>query len=202
MGNTLLFLMLLVLYMSHKLFIKNMVCPRCISSIAKTLIKHQIPYSKIELGEIDLLDALTEDQEKALNKDFTTLGFELLNDKDSKIINTIKSIIIKTIHYPEDDIQINLSDLLSSKMNKDYSILSKTFSRVTGTTIENFVMNQKIERAKELLTYDELSITQIALELRYSSTAHLSNQFKKITGMTPSKFKMLKKHSRKSLDSV
>ena len=129
-------------------------------------------------------------------------GFELLDDKDSRIINQIKAIIIEQIHHQEQPIGKNFSTLLSEKLHYDYAHLSRLFSAVEGKTIERFIMTQKIEKVKELLTYDELSLSEIAYDMGYSSTAHLSGQFKKVTGMSPTAFKKLHQQTRTSLDKL
>jgi AraC-like DNA-binding protein len=154
------------------------------------------------LGEVALLTELTEKQLTSLKDKLHQLGFELLDDAKKKLIEKIKTIIIAHVHYKEGDERYNLSDILSSKLHKEYSYLSHLFSEVEGITIEKYVINQKIEKIKELLVYDELSLNEIAYHLRYSSVAHLSAQFKKVTGLTPTHFKKMGGIHRKSLDNV
>ncbi len=129
-------------------------------------------------------------------------GLELMDDKKSMLIEKIKNVIIESIHYSDEQLQINFSNYLSEKLNYDYTYLANLFSEVEGTTIEHFIIGHKIERVKELIVYDELSLTEIAWKLHYSSIAHLSNQFKKITGLTPSYFKQLRQKRRTSLDNL
>jgi AraC-like DNA-binding protein len=184
-----------------KLLVKNMVCNRCINAVSNLLSELKILYTSIQLGEINLQKDLSQDQTKNLKSRLSELGFELLDDSRKKIIEKIKTIIIKQVHYNEGDQRFNLSEVLSSSLNKDYSYLSNLFSEVEGTTIEKYFINQKIEKAKELLVYDELSLSEIAFQLGYSSVGHLSSQFKKVTGLTPSHFKSLGGH-RKTIDEV
>ncbi len=184
------------------LYIKNMVCDRCKMAIAHELAKQHINYQKIELGEAVLDEKPNDHQLEAFKKEIEALGFELMDDKKSKLIEKIKAEIIKTIHHPEQKLKTNFSTYLAEKIGKDYSSLSSLFSEVEGTTIEQYTIHQKIERAKELLVYDELSLSEIADQLNYSSAAHLSNQFKKVTGLTPSYFKNIRHRTRKPLDKV
>lgn len=179
-----------------------MVCDRCKTAIANELEKQHISYQKIELGEVVLDVKPNDDKLKAFKENIEALGFELMDDKKSKLIERIKAEIIKTIHHPKQKIKTNFSTYLAEKIGKDYSSLSSLFSEVEGTTIEQYFIHQKIERAKELLVYNELSLSEIADQLDYSSTAHLSNQFKKVTGLTPSHFKNLRNNLRKPLDKV
>jgi AraC-like DNA-binding protein/copper chaperone CopZ len=184
------------------LYIKNMVCDRCKAAITRELEKQHIAFEKVELGEVVLEKVPNARQLEAFKNNIEALGFELMDDKKSKIIEKIKAEVIKTIHHPEQKIKTNFSTYLAEKIGKDYSSLSSLFSEVEGTTIEQYIIHQKIERAKELLVYNELSLSEIADELNYSSAAHLSNQFKKVTGLTPSHFKNLRSHLRKPLDKV
>ncbi|MFM9838695.1 MAG: helix-turn-helix domain-containing protein [Cyclobacteriaceae bacterium] len=184
------------------LYIKNMVCDRCKTAVANALKNQHIPFQHIELGEVILQEDLSKEKLAALKNNLEQLGFELIDNKKSKTIEKIKAEIIKAIHQPERKIKINFSSFLAEKIGKDYSSLSSLFSEVEGTTIEQYIIHQKIERAKELLVYDELSLSEIANLLNYSSVAHLSNQFKKVTGLTPSHFKNLRHNTRKPLDKV
>lgn len=188
----------------EKIQIKNMVCPRCLSSVRTILNDMQIEYNRIELGIVGLNNELNEEQKEKLSNKLQTQGFELLSSEESKVINAIKSFVINKIHYPDTSQHSNhnLSDELSKELHTSYSKLSKTFSRVEGITIEQYLLLQRIEKVKELLSYEEKTISEIAFDLGYSSTAHLSAQFKKITGMPPSAFKKITKNQRKSLDDI
>jgi AraC-like DNA-binding protein len=157
----------------------------------------------IDLGEVVIEEKeLQKEQESRLSDVLKNVGFELIDDRRSKLIERLKTFIIDTIHYKDEQPKKNFSELLSQHLRHDYSYLSNLFSQVEGITIEQYIINQKIEKVKELLLYDELSLSQIAFQLGYSSTAHLSAQFKKLLGFTPSEFKRLGRESRKSLDDV
>lgn len=166
------------------------------------LEKHGIAFANVELGEVELKEMPKEDKLSSFKKEIENMGFELIDDKKSKMIEKIKTEIIKAIYQPDKKIKTNFSTYLSEKVGKEYSSLSSLFSGVEGTTIEQYVIHQKIERAKELLVYNEFSLGQIADQLNYSSVQHLSNQFKKVTGLTPSHFKNLRNHNRRPLDKV
>jgi YesN/AraC family two-component response regulator len=187
-----------------KLFIKNMVCDRCKMAVNNELITLGIKPKSIELGEVDIGDTnLSIEQLTILAERLKSIGFELIDDKKSRIIERIKNIIIEQVHYHDYQEPIKLSVSLAEELHYDYNYLSNLFSSIEGITIEQFHIHQKIERVKELLVYDELSLSQIAFELGYSSVAYLSNQFKKVTGLTPSFFKNLKDNKqRKSLDKL
>ena len=178
-----------------------MVCPRCIEAVSQVLEQLDLPFTTIELGEVTLETDLTQKQKEQLATMLEDRGFELLEDKRSRQISQIKSIIIKQIHHRETPLEVNFSTLISNNLHQEYSSLSKLFSSVEGITIEKFILKQKVEKVKELLFYDEMALAQIAYQLGYSSVAHLSAQFKKETGMSPSQFKKLKSH-RKPLDSI
>lgn len=184
------------------LHIKNMVCPRCIMAVEKIFKELDIPVIKVELGEVTLPDALSEPQRVQVDKQVKEVGFELLHTEKSVLISRIKMLVIGTIHHSEKPLTINFSDFLSEKLNREYSYLSRLFSSVEGITVEKFIITQKIEKVKELLFYDELTLSEISYRLNYSSVAHLSAQFKKETGMTPSQFKTLKKPGHHSLDAL
>jgi AraC-like DNA-binding protein len=185
-----------------KLYIKNMVCGRCERAVRSELEKLAIPVLSIQLGEVELAGNLEESQKQTLAKNLNALGFELLDDKISKTIERIKNLIIDLVHYQNEKLKTNLSTYLSEDLKQDYSALSNLFSETEGTTIEQYFIAQKIERAKELLLYNELTLSEIAIQLNYSNVAHLSNQFKKVTGFTPSHFKKLKEAKRKQIDSL
>ena len=185
-----------------KLYIKNMVSIRCKMVVKAELEKLGLHYSIVELGEAEITDRVTPEQLKLLDTDLRKAGLELMDDKKSMLIEKIKNIIIELVHYSDEPLNENFSDFLSKKLNYDYKYLSNLFTEVQGTTIEKFIINHKIERVKELLVYDELNLTEIAHKLHYSSVAHLSNQFKRVTGLTPSHFKKIKLTRRKTLESL
>ena len=180
-----------------------MVCDRCLLVVKGVFDNLGIPYKNIQLGEVELARPVTEKEVDSLKTQLRGLGFELLDDHKSAVVTKIKSAIINLIHKNE-MVELNkkLSVLLSEKLNLDYHYLSTLFSSVEGVTIEKYVILQRIERAKELLIYDEMSLNEIADVLGYSSVQHLSLQFKKITGFTPRHFKQLKENKRKPLDQV
>lgn len=186
----------------QKLHIKNMVCRRCISSVRDTLTAMNIPYNAIHLGEVELVKPLEGYQRVSFSEKLQSLGFELLDDTESQLINAIKTYIVEMIHHGKHATNANISNALAQHLHKDYSTLSKLFSKVEGITIEKYILHQKVEKVKELLSYGEQSISEIAFEMNYSSSAHLSNQFKKVTGMTPTQFKKLKTNTRKALDHI
>ena len=183
--------------------IKNMVCPRCVEAVSKTLKEHNLEVTSIKLGEVVLKEDLEESQLDPLRTSLLSGGFELLSDKKSRIVNQLKSEIIKMIHY-DDDLgnSAKISSRLSLSIGVDYSYLSKLFSDVEGLTIERYVILQKVERIKELLVYNELTISEIAYKMNYSSSQHLSRQFKSTTGLTPSEFKSSTGLRRTSLDKI
>ena len=187
--------------MPSKLYIKNMVCPRCVSTVEEIFRKQDIEISTIELGKVSTPIKINESQKLRLKNILLENGFELLEDNKSKLIGQIKSIIVNQIHHQSESLKINFSVLLADKLSHEYTSLSKLFSSVEGITIERFILKQKIEKVKELIFYNQLTLSEIAFRMHYSSTAHLSSQFKKETGMTPSEFKKLQNPSRKSLDS-
>ena len=184
------------------LFIKNMVCNRCIMVVQSELEKLGLGIKKIKLGEVVLEKPLDSEQKHSIEQILIPLGFEVIDDKKSQIIEKIKTIIIDQVHHADNEPKMNLSDILCTQLNHDYNYLSNLFSEVEGTTIEKYFIAQKIEKVKELLVYDELSLSEIAHRLNYSSVAYLSNQFKKVTGLTPSYFKQIKEDKRKPLDHL
>ena len=187
-----------------KIYIKNMVCDRCIMAVENELKNLKIEPKSIELGEVDLGgNDLSKELLEVLSERLNKIGFELIDDKKSKIIERIKTFIIEQVHYQNHQENINLSTSLSEELHYDYNYLSNLFSSIEGITIEQFHIQQKIERVKELLVYDELSLSEISYQLGYSSVAYLSNQFKKVTGLTPSYFKKLKDNKqRKPIDKL
>ncbi|WP_245906954.1 helix-turn-helix domain-containing protein [Reichenbachiella versicolor] len=182
--------------------IKNMVCPRCIEMVCDIFKSLEIEILHIDLGEVKTAEKVKGGQKVLLENALRQKGFELLEDKASRLIASIKSIIINQIHHKEEGYSFNYSTLLSEKLGQDYSSLSKVFSSTEGITIEKYIIKQKIEKVKELIVYNELNLSEIAINLNYSSVAHLSAQFKKETGMTPSHFKKLGTRNRQSLDSI
>jgi len=174
-----------------------MVCIRCKMVVKSELEKLGLHYTIVELGEAIVREDISTEQLDRLRVALNKTGLELMDDKKSVLVEKIKAIIIELVHYSDDPGKINLSDYLSEKLNHNYAYLANLFSEVKGTTIEKFYLTHKIEKVKELLVYDDLLLSEIAYKLNYSSVAHLSNQFKKITGLTPSHFKNLKhkKHS-------
>ena len=186
-----------------KILIKNMVCDRCKLVIQNVLDELNLKPQAVFLGEVDFGETLLDSvQIEQFRKKIEPLGFELINDKKTRLIENIKKHVIALIQDPSVE-KIKLSDYLSGRLHHDYTHMSNLFSTVEGVTIEQYFINQKIEKTRELLVYDELSLTEIAYRLGYSSVAHLSGQFKKVTGMTPSQFKELHGSSeRRSLDKV
>lgn len=184
------------------LFIKNMVCDRCIMVVDSELGRIGLEVKNIKLGEVTLNKELTAEQREKLEKAFRPLGFEMIDDKRSRIIEKIKNVIIDLVHRQNNNAKTNLSDVLSSQLPHDYHYLSNLFSEVEGITIEKYFIAQKVEKVKELLVYNELSLSEIAFHLNYSSVAYLSNQFRKVTGLTPSHFKQIIEDKRKPLDKV
>lgn len=184
------------------LFIKNMVCNRCIFVVDNELEKLGINAKNIQLGEVSFDKEPTADEKMQLNKALVNLGFELIDSKKGRIIEKIKTVIIDMVHHSDHDEKNNLSDVLSKELHHDYNYLSNLFSEVEGVTIEKYFIAQKIEKVKELLVYDELSLSEIASRMNYSSVAYLSNQFKKVTGLTPSHFRQIREEKRKPLDKV
>ena len=179
-----------------------MVCLRCKMVVKSELSKLGLHYAAVELGEAEIMEDISTEQMQRLGVALKKTGLELMDDKKSILVEKIKTIIIELVHYTDDQIKTNLSDYLSEKLNYNYTYLANLFSEVKGTTIEKFYLAHKIEKVKELLVYDELNLTEIADKLHYSSVAHLSNQFKKMTGLTPSHFKNLKHKRRETLGNV
>ena len=188
--------------MSHELFIKNMVCNRCVMAVDGLFRENGFHPVSVELGHAVVEEDIGEDQRIQLRDKLQGIGFDLLEDRQEQTIEKIKSSIIQLVQRNDMTETVNLSDYLAGQLHSSYSSLSKLYSKVTGATIERFYIAQRVEKVKELITYDELSLSQIALRMGYSSVAYLSSQFKMVTGMTPSKFKSLHANLRKSLDSV
>ncbi|MDN3706110.1 AraC family transcriptional regulator [Myroides ceti] len=172
--------------------IKNMVCPRCIMVVEKTLEDMGFEINDVELGLVEFHEPITLEDKAAIEKKMIPLGFEILEDKKSMLVERIKNAIIELVSKDVNDLKITLSEYLSSKLQMEYKALSKLFSTQESQTIEQYYILQKIEKVKELLVYDELNLSEIAYKMNYSSVAHLSNQFKKVTGLSPSHFKEIK----------
>lgn len=185
-----------------KLYIKNMVCDRCIHAVKNELEKAGLHPIAVNLGEAELPERPGTESMLLLEKALRNLGFELMDDRKSRLIEKIKNIIIRLVHHSGDlSLDANLSTLLAGELHYEYHYLSSLFSDVEGIAIEKYFIKQKIERAKELLVYDELTVSQIANSLGYSSVAHFSNQFKQVTGLTPSHYKNIRAN-RKPLDKL
>ncbi|MBB2146217.1 helix-turn-helix domain-containing protein [Pedobacter sp. LMG 31464] len=186
-----------------KLYIKNMVCNRC-KMVVKTELE-QLGFNpvSVQLGKVELLqETLSTTQSETIKEKLNKFGFELLTDKKKQLTEQIKTAIIELIHYQTEPLKSNLSDYLSKKLNTEYAYLSAVFSETEQSTIEKYFIQQKIEKVKELLTYGEHSLSEIAFQLNYSSVAHLSTQFKKVSGQTPSEYKAFQHTIRKTLDEI
>jgi len=185
-----------------KLYIKYMVSNRCKMAVKEELRKLGLHFILVDLGEVDIMENITTEQRGQLKTALLNSGLELMDDKRAVLIEKIKSVIIEMVHHTDELIKINFSEFLSEKLHHDYTYLANLFSEVQGTTIEQFIISHKIERIKELIIYDELNITEIAWKMNYSSVAHLSNQFKKVTGLSPSHFKQLKEKRRSPIEEI
>ena len=188
-----------------KFYIRNMFCRRCISTVEELFGQAGIPVSSVTLGEVMVtIDVLDDDRLEKLGQLLLENGFELVNDRKSRLLEQIKATVIDIIHHQDHyELKINWSSYLSEKLNCDYNYLSNIFSAVNGITLERYIMRQKIEKIKEYLFYDELSLKEIAYKLGYSNQAHVSSQFKKMTGLTPSEYKKSRQEmSRTPLDSI
>lgn len=187
----------------RKIFVKNMVCDRCIKvvrDILKALDLHPIA---VQLGVVELEECLSKNEKDCLRQEIESQGFEIIEDRKSRLMESIKKLIIKLVNDEGDVLKIKLSTYLANALHYDYNYLSSLFSSIEGVTVEQYLIKQKIEKAKELLIYDEISLTEIAYRLGYSSLAHMSGQFKRVTGLTPSYFKKLRDTKRrKSLDKL
>lgn len=185
-----------------KLYIKYMVSNRCKMVVKEELKKLGLHFTPVDLGEVEIMENISLEQRELLKTALLDSGLELMDDKRAVLIEKIKNVIIEMVHHTEEMIKINFSDFLSKKLNHDYTYLANLFSEVQGTTIEQFIISHKVERIKELMIYGELTITEIAWKMNYSSVAHLSNQFKKMTGLSPSHFKQLKDKRRSPIEEV
>ncbi len=185
-----------------KLFVKYMISNRCKLAVKEELKKLGLHFVVVDLGEVEIMEDMTAEQYHQLQRGLNSAGLELMDDKKAVLIERIINVITAMIHHAEEVPKVNYSDYISAKLNYDYTYLSNLFSEVKGTTIQQFIIVHKIEKVKEFLLYDELSLTEIAYKMHYSSVAHLSNQFKKITGITPSNYKLLKDKRRKSIEEI
>ena len=188
--------------MSKVIHIKNMVCPRCITAVSNVMEQLEIPYASINLGEVKLLSSLNAKTKRDLSKGLQNSGFSLIDNRKSQLIERMKTLVVDKIHHSPEVLDIKWAGYISKNLHLDYKYLSSLFSSVESITFEQYIINQKIERVKELIVYDELTLSEIAFNLNYSSVAYLSNQFKKVTGMTPSQFKKSIDKNRKSLDEI
>jgi len=179
-----------------------MVSNRCKMAVKEELKKLGLHFIVVELGEVDIMENISAEQREVLKAGLIDSGLELMDDKRAVLIEKIKTVIIDMVHHSDEMIKTNFSDYLSDKLKHDYTYLANLFSEIQGITIEHFIINHKIERIKELIIYDELNITEIAWKMNYSSVAHLSNQFKKITGLSPTHFKQLKVKRRSQIEDI
>ncbi len=171
-------------------------------AVKEQLKRHGLHFIVVDLGEVEIMEDISTSQRESLKIDLLESGLELMDDKKAVLIEKLKNVIIEMVHHNDELIKVNYSTYLSEKLNYDYTYLANLFSEVQGTTIEQFIIAHKVERIKELIIYGELSITEIAWKMNYSSLAHLSNQFKKVTGLSPSHFKKLKDKRRSPLEEV
>lgn len=194
------FFLLIGIYL--KIHIKYMVSNRCKMTVKEELKKLGLHFVIVELGEVEVMEDLTPEQREDLKTALNQSGLELMDDKRAVLVEKIKNAIIEMVHHSDENIKINFSEYLSEKLNHNYTYLANLFSEVRGITIEHFMIAHKVEKIKELLIYDELNITEIAWKMNYSSVAHLSNQFKKVTGLSPSHFKQLKDKRRSPIEEI
>ncbi|MDW3196772.1 MAG: helix-turn-helix domain-containing protein [Cytophagales bacterium] len=185
-----------------KLYIKYMVSLRCKLLVKEELRKLGLKYVSVELGVVEIMEDISSEQKDQLKVNLLVSGLELLEDNRSILIEKIKNVIIEMVHYSDEVPKVNYSDHISEKLGYDYTYLANTFSEVKGITIQQFIILHKVERVKELLIYDELTLSEIAYKLHYSSGAHLSTQFKKITGLTPTYYKQLKEKRKGNLEDL
>lgn len=184
------------------LYIKNMVCPRCIAAVRNELEQMNLTLTSLELGEAEITKNLSAEELQQLDNSLKKLGFELIGDRKSRMIEQIKNEIVYLVHHSDEILKTNLSSWLADRLHYDYTYLSNLFSEVEGTTIEKYYIAQRIEKVKELLVYDELSLSEIADAMGYSSAAYLSSQFKKVTGLTPTFYKSIKETKRRNIDEL
>jgi len=185
-----------------KIYIKHMVSNRCKMAVKEELKKLGLHFIVVDLGEVEIMENISAGQREQIKIALRSSGLELMDDKRSILIEKIKNTVIEMVHHSDEMIKTNFSDFLSEKLDHDYTYMANLFSEVQGITIEHFIIAHKIERIKELIIYDELNITEIAWKMNYSSVAHLSNQFKKVTGLSPSHFKQLKEKRRNPIEDI
>ena len=185
-----------------KIYIKHMVSNRCKMAVKEELKKLGLHFIVVDLGEVEIMENISAGQREQIKIALRSSGLELMDDKRSILIEKIKNTVIEMVHHSDEMIKTNFSDFLSEKLSHDYTYMANLFSEVQGITIEHFIIAHKIERIKELIIYDELNITEIAWKMNYSSVAHLSNQFKKVTGLSPSHFKLLKDKRRNPIEDI
>ncbi len=188
--------------MQSILHLKNMVCQRCVMAVESVIRQNRLAVRRIGLGEVEWEETPSTEDLQKLEKQLNELGFEFVDDKRSRLINQIKTRIVELIHHSEELPKVNLSALLAEELHHDYGYLSKLFSEIEGSTIEKYFIDQRIERVKELLAYGEMNLNEIADHMGYSSVAHLSAQFKKVTGLTPTHFKSIGNQRRRPIDKV
>ncbi len=185
------------------LYIKNMVCNRCVAAVQAIFEEVGLHATRITLGEVEVDgDALPSAVLQALNERLQHTGFELIDDRKGRIIERIKNLVVTFVHHADDTHRQKYSEVITAHLHYDYSYLSKLFSEVEGITIEQYIIHQKVEKVKEYLVYDELTLSEIADKMGYSSVAHLSAQFRKVTGFAPSQLKRSRSYGRKPLDEV
>jgi YesN/AraC family two-component response regulator len=185
-----------------KLYIKNMVSIRCKLVVKAELDKLGVRYTNVELGEAEIPEDISQSQREQFSTALKRWGLQLMSDHKAILVERIKNVIIEAIHYSDEPVRVNFSHYLSEKLNYNYTYLANLFSEIQGTTIEHFIIKHKIERVKELMVYEELSLSEVSYKLHYSSVAHLSSQFKKTTGLTPSYFRRIKHKRLQSLENV
>lgn len=186
----------------QKVFIKNMVCPRCIQAVRTTFEELNLQVVNIQLGEVSTPNELNDEQKQELKLKLKSLGFELIDNSKNQLVERIKTLLINHIQHSDNPIHINYSDYLSKEIGKDYRYLSSLFPAFTGITIEKYIIQLKVEKIKEYMFYEELSISEIAYKMNYSSPAHLSRQFKQVCGLSPKDYKQQIGANRKSLDQI
>ena len=179
-----------------------MVSNRCKTAVKEELRKLDLHFIVVDLGEVEIMEELTPEQRKQLKEALFVIGLDLLDDKKALLIEKVKSIIVDMVHHSNEKLKVNFSDYLSEKIGYDYTYIANLFAQLQGTTVEQFIISHKVERIKELLIYGKLNVTEIAWDMNYSSVAHLSTQFKKITGLTPTQFKHLKSSMPKTLEEA
>jgi AraC-like DNA-binding protein len=184
------------------LYIKYMVSNRCKMLVKEALTDLGLHFILVELGVVEIMETLSPTQLQSLNAVLTEAGLEIMDDKKAKLVERIKNVVIEMVHHSKEIPKTNFSDYISDKLSHDYTYLANLFSETQGSTIEYFIIAHKTERIKELIIYDEMNITEIAFKMNYSSVAHLSSQFKKVTGLSPTRFKQLKERKRNPIEEI